>query len=203
MDQTNEDEQEMLLMNRILDRLQEEPVCYETKKDLMANYLRQNALTTLSALPPEAFFCGNFNEEKRCPELLPSLRGLSEKESLVYKKVFVERKKSGRIEKRLTKRLNCREDIARIKRMGDLPNFLCRKREFSVPHENKDDNVYIVISLPNGEADCTNIKSQPVAGMVKNQVDHTPMNSDLSNVLGNISIDSCDNHLSSASSEFY
>ena len=132
MYQINDDgEQEILLVNKFLDRLQDEPVCFETKKELMAAYLRQNALTTLSALPTEAFLCETpFNDDEKCPELLPSVRGLSEKESLVYKKVFVDRKKCRRNndDARLTKPLSIRNDAAGIKRMGDLPSFLCRKR---------------------------------------------------------------------------
>src|SRR5690242_18966984 len=98
--------------------MQKEPICLETKKELLASYLRQNALSTLSALPPEFYF-HDAGEKEKLPELLPSIRGLSDHHSLIYGRVSNDagRRMKPKKEPRLTRPYSNVESGEKIKRM--------------------------------------------------------------------------------------
>jgi hypothetical protein len=202
-----EEDSNTFSVNTILARMQKEPICLETKKELLAVYLRQNALSTLSALPPEFFFY-DVGDKEKLPELLPSIRGLSENESLIYEKVLHDAGKKTKPKRRprLTRPFSKDESCEKIKRMSDLPSFFGRKKEIVLATRQVESKGPTVISISqaiqNNEHSVNLNYSFPIKKTKKDSLEQT-LSSNLSKLLSDISFDSCDNILSSGTSEFY
>ena len=198
------------VVNVVLDRLTAEPVCRETKQELLATYLRENAMATLRSLPTHAFLRNDADEEEEKFALLGSIRGLSEKESIALYNNCTPQQRKVRGRRGVVKdhRLSLKMNGAR--RMDELPKFIKGKNCEKV-HLIRDDIAMIrddtsVISdekiAPSNLVVEKEEKDAKVAERRQHDADRRA-DGDVMNLLSQVSIDSCLNELSSASSEFF
>lgn len=209
---------EYVEVNCLLQRLSEEPVCGETKRELLVSYLRENALAALRSLPNEAFLNNTENIDEEL-ELLASIKGLSEKESALYAQKPYKGKGCKGSRKRTEERVSLR--MNGVKRMADLPSFLPPKNINQTPiqqvqsiakagTENSIQVEPTVTKVGAIESSELRQETKQKSKVVVKREETIPgkavpriTDDNLLEMLSQISADSCHNELSSASSEFF
>lgn len=212
-----EEELPLDLVNKVLSKLTEEPVCEETKKELLVSYLRQNALAALRSLPNDAFLSpSSRDEEVEVEGLMPSVKGLSEKESVLYNNNC---RRKGRGEGNKRGRMSLR--LSGAKRMADLPNFISSPQttiqttiqslnQITTQNQLEIGNRIVSPMLRNtekkaqlNEAHLHEERENNNRKQKRQQEKESKRIDSVWEMLSQISVDSCQNELSSASSEFF